>query len=103
MTPRTLAIRNGGEAGFRAWQALFAARAPWLRCVQWDDPAFVPEDADYALLWDPPAGVFPRMTKLRLIFSSGAGVDGILACPDLPARGDAPSCAPPGACRTCVV
>jgi len=84
MTPRTLSIRNGGEAGFRAWQALFAARAPWLRCVHWDDPAFVPEDADYALLWDPPAGVFPRMSKLRLIFSSGAGVDGILACPDVP-------------------
>jgi len=84
MNQKVLAIRTGGAEGFAAWQQLFAERAPWLRCVHWDDPGFVPEEVDYALLWDPPGGVFPRMKKLKLMFSSGAGVDGILACPDVP-------------------
>jgi len=84
MPPRTLAIRTGGAEGFAAWREVFAARAPWLRCVHWDDPGFDPAAVDYALVWEATPGVFPRMTKLRLIFSSGAGVDGILACPDVP-------------------
>jgi glyoxylate/hydroxypyruvate reductase A len=84
MTPKTLAIRTGGAEGFAAWRDVFATRAPWLRCVHWDDPDFAPAAVDYALVWEPTAGVFPRMDKLRLIFSSGAGVDGILACPDVP-------------------
>jgi glyoxylate/hydroxypyruvate reductase A len=43
------------------------------------------EDIDAALCWYPPAGVMSRLPNLRLVQSVGAGIDHILAVPDLPA------------------
>jgi glyoxylate/hydroxypyruvate reductase A len=43
------------------------------------------EDIDAALCWYPPDGLMSRMPNLRLVQSVGAGVDHILAVPDLPA------------------
>jgi glyoxylate/hydroxypyruvate reductase A len=43
-----------------------------------------PSEIDYAFVWHPPAGLFPRLTGLRVIFSLGAGVEGLLANPEIP-------------------
>ncbi|MGG7519015.1 2-hydroxyacid dehydrogenase [Allorhizobium undicola] len=42
--------------------------------------------AAYALLWKPDPALFKRATALEVLFSGGAGVDHILALPDLPDR-----------------
>ena len=41
---------------------------------------------DYAVVWKPPAELFAKQTRLKAIFSLGAGVDGLLAMPALPAQ-----------------
>jgi glyoxylate/hydroxypyruvate reductase A len=52
------------------------------RLIHWPEPGW--EAAEVALCWRPPPGVLASMTKLRLIHSIGAGVDGIMADPLLP-------------------
>lgn len=39
---------------------------------------------DYAVVWQPPAGLFERQHRLKALFSLGAGVNGLLAMPSLP-------------------
>ena len=43
---------------------------------------------DYAVLWKPAAGLFERQRRLKAMFSLGAGVNSLLAMPELP--GDVP-------------
>lgn len=43
-------------------------------------------DADYAIVWQPPAELFEREKKLKAVFNLGAGIDGLLAVPNLPAH-----------------
>ncbi len=45
-----------------------------------------PEEIDIVLAWLPPLGAMQKFPNLKLIISLGAGVDGILADPDLPDR-----------------
>lgn len=40
--------------------------------------------ADYAIVWQPPAELFERETSLKAVFNLGAGIDGLLAVPNLP-------------------
>lgn len=42
------------------------------------------EQADIALVWKPPAALFGEQRDLKLIFNLGAGVDALLALPNLP-------------------
>lgn len=42
-------------------------------------------DAEVAVVWNPPAGWHQQLPKLGLIHSFGAGVEGLLADPQLPA------------------
>jgi glyoxylate/hydroxypyruvate reductase A len=42
------------------------------------------EQADVALVWKPPGALFDEQRNLRLIFNLGAGVDALLALPNLP-------------------
>ncbi|EWY39212.1 D-2-hydroxyacid dehydrogenase [Skermanella stibiiresistens SB22] len=49
----------------------------------WPDAGDLAE-IDYALVWKPPAGVLNRLPNLKVIFSLGAGVDGVLCDPELP-------------------
>ncbi|MEO1223969.1 MAG: glyoxylate/hydroxypyruvate reductase A [Pseudomonadota bacterium] len=44
-----------------------------------------PSAIDYALVWRPPAGLLASLPNLKLIFSVGAGVDGLIEDPTLPA------------------
>ncbi|WP_372986664.1 2-hydroxyacid dehydrogenase [Marinobacter sp.] len=46
-----------------------------------DGPAI---DADYAIVWQPPARLFKREKKLKAVFNLGAGIDGLLKVPNLP-------------------
>ncbi|MEO6076306.1 MAG: glyoxylate/hydroxypyruvate reductase A [Dokdonella sp.] len=41
--------------------------------------------SDYAVVWNPPPGFFERQQALKALFSLGAGVNGLLAMPSLPA------------------
>lgn len=43
-----------------------------------------PEAVEYALVWAPPPGLLATLPNLKAVFSVGAGVDALLADPDLP-------------------
>jgi len=43
-----------------------------------------PEDIDYAIVWNHPAGVLKNFPRLKVIASYGAGVDHIIKDPNLP-------------------
>ena len=51
-----------------------------------DGPAI---NADYAIVWQPPAKLFERETRLKAVFNLGAGIDGLRApgrsCASVPA------------------
>jgi glyoxylate/hydroxypyruvate reductase len=81
---RVMVVKSGGPAAFVEWRDCFAALDPTIEPIHWDDPALRPEAVDYALVWDPDPGHLARMPKLKVIFGSGAGVDGILQDPHLP-------------------
>lgn len=65
--------------------------APLLRQALPDiDLAVWPQEVDdaavrYAVVWNPPDGFFARFPWLEAVFALGAGVDRLLARPDLPA------------------
>src|SRR5262249_18417924 len=42
------------------------------------------DEIEHALVWQPPSGLLKTLPNLRLIVSIGAGVDALLADPDLP-------------------
>jgi len=92
-----LVVKSGGEAALPEWQACFAEVAPQLSLRWWDDPALDPASVDYALVWDPEPGRLARLPRLRAIFGSGAGVDGIAADPHLPRGIPLVRCVPPEA------
>ena len=43
-----------------------------------------PSEIEFALLWMPPPELFTQLSNLEVIFSVGAGIDHLLACPSLP-------------------
>lgn len=94
---RVVLVKSGGEAAVPEWQAGFAAVAPGLDVRSWNDPAVSPEEVSYVVVWDPEPGRLAAMPGLRVIFGSGAGVDGILADPLLPKHLPIVRCATPGA------
>jgi glyoxylate/hydroxypyruvate reductase A len=81
---QVLVVKSGGAAALPEWQAAFAACAPDLELRWWDDPALDPAAVDFALVWDPEPGRLAQLPNLKVIFGSGAGVDAIIADPDLP-------------------
>jgi glyoxylate/hydroxypyruvate reductase A len=92
-----LVVKSGGERAMPDWQACFAAVAPHLSLRWWDDPSLDAASVDYALVWDPEPGRLARLPRLRAIFGSGAGVDGIVADPHLPRGVPLVRCVPPEA------
>ena len=81
---RLMVVKSGGEEAFAEWRACFESLAPGLVLRYWDDPAVRPGEVDYALVWDPEPGRLAAMPKLKVVFGSGAGVDGITADPSYP-------------------
>lgn len=79
-----LVVNSGGEEAVPEWRDVFAPHAPHLD-VRWlHDPAVAAADVAYALVWNPPPGFLARLPNLRLVLSSGAGVDHITADPAWP-------------------
>ncbi|GEB38453.1 glyoxylate/hydroxypyruvate reductase A [Gluconacetobacter liquefaciens] len=79
-----LAVKSGGAAVLPDWQAAFARLMPELEVVGWADACAAPERVDFVLAWEPEGAVLRRMTGLRAIISSGAGVDHITRDPEWP-------------------
>ena len=79
-----LLVKSGGEAALPEWQAAFAACAPRLDVRWWDDPDVPAEQVAYALVWAPEPGRLAALPNLRLILSSGAGVEHITQDPAWP-------------------
>jgi glyoxylate/hydroxypyruvate reductase A len=74
--------RGGGDA--EGWRdRLGAALGMPIDLRAWPDVGD-PADIAIALAWKPPAGALARLPNLRLIVSTGMGVDHLLVDPDLP-------------------
>jgi len=71
-----------GWAGL--WSTPLAEIAPELRVFVHDRDAYAPPDIAYALTFRPQHGLLKTLPNLKVVFSLGAGVDGILADPDYP-------------------
>ena len=81
---RVMVVKSGGPQAFLEWRDCFAALDPGLELVDWDAALRRRDEVDYALVWDPEPGGLATMPRLRAIFGSGAGVDGILLDTRLP-------------------
>lgn len=69
------------------WVATFAQQSPHLNIKHWQDIEH-PEAVQYAIVWHPQAELFSRFPNIKAVFNLGAGVDGILKNPHLPAHID---------------
>lgn len=58
----------------RQWAEVFARRAPTLPFRIWPDLGDA-ADVHYLAAWEPPTDIATRFPNLKLLFSSGAGVD----------------------------
>ena len=65
------------------WRDELLARLPDLDVRIWPQVGD-PGEIELALVWRPPPGELARYPNLKAILSLGAGVDGLLADPDLP-------------------
>jgi len=74
MTRVALLSRSANLAYF---QPLLNGRDAGLDIAVWPDPACL--QAEVAVCWNPPAGVYADMPNLRMIHSIAAGVDNLLA------------------------
>jgi glyoxylate/hydroxypyruvate reductase len=68
----------------KGWEQRFRTLAPQHRIWIWPENAGDPAAMDYACVWAPPQGLLAGYPKLKAIFSLGAGVDELLADPQLP-------------------
>ena len=60
---------------------MLVAAHPSLDVVTWPDPRCL--DAEVAVCWNSPPGVYAQMPKLRLVHSIAAGVDNVVAEQDV--------------------
>ena len=65
------------------WRDALQALLPGVEVRQWDDPGDRAA-VDYAVVWKPPAGGLKTFPNLKAIVSMGAGIDHLLADPELP-------------------
>jgi len=72
-----------GESRAEWWREHLQSLLPEIACRLWDDPGD-PAEIDYAVVWRPPAGGLARFPNLKCIVSIGAGIDHVLADPELP-------------------
>jgi len=67
-----------------AWAGRISKRAPGRRLQVAPDRFSGPEAVDYVLTWNVPHGLLSTLPNLKVIFWLGAGVDHLLADPNLP-------------------
>ncbi len=78
----TIVLGLAREDAALEWADELGRALPHSRIVR-DAPDAPP--ADYAVLWRPQPGFFARQPNLKAVFAAGAGVDWLLADPQLPA------------------
>ncbi len=66
------------------WTTEIERAYPEAEVIVWQDDGRS-HDAEYAVVWHPPAALFARERNLKALFNLGAGVDGLLALNALPA------------------
>lgn len=71
-----------GNGDTEMLRAPLAMHLPQAEVHMWPD---APPVADYAIVWRPPADVFVRTRITGALFNYGAGVDGLVDLPTLPA------------------
>ena len=79
----TIVLGLSGEEAASEWADALGQALPQARIVR-DAPDAA--SADYAVLWRPQPGFFARQPRLKAAFGAGAGVDWLLADPQLPAH-----------------
>ncbi|MBW7472006.1 glyoxylate/hydroxypyruvate reductase A [Marinobacter sp. M216] len=72
-----------GDPKPERWTAPIRTLLPEAEVFTWD-PDGPAVEADYAIVWQPPAALFEREKNLKAIFNLGAGVDGLMAVSALP-------------------
>lgn len=72
-----------GDPKPERWTVPIQELLPEAEIHVWD-PAGQAVNADYAIVWQPPAELFEREKHLKAVFNLGAGIDGLLAVPNLP-------------------
>ena len=72
-----------GPAREQWWLEHMRALLPEIECRPWSKPGEV-GDIEIAIVWKPPAGGLKRFPNLKAIISIGAGIDHVLADPELP-------------------
>jgi glyoxylate/hydroxypyruvate reductase len=77
-----LLFRSSVDSAAR-WREQLDRLLPGLAVRLWPDIGD-PAEIDYALVWRPEPGLLAALPNLKLILSLGAGVDHILADPELP-------------------
>jgi glyoxylate/hydroxypyruvate reductase A len=65
------------------WLDAIATALPDAEVWMWT-PACAQRQAEYAIVWTPPAELFATQRGLKAVFNIGAGVDGVMALPNLP-------------------
>lgn len=76
-------ILRVGPAREEWWLEHMRSLLPEVECRPWDEPGD-PAEIEIAVVWKPPAGGLKRFSNLRAIISIGAGIDHVLADPELP-------------------
>jgi glyoxylate/hydroxypyruvate reductase len=66
------------------WLEGFKAALPGCEIADWLEGQHLPFQAQYAVVWAPPAALFAQQTQLQALFNIGAGVDAILKNPHVP-------------------
>ncbi|AZR93873.1 glyoxylate/hydroxypyruvate reductase A [Bordetella trematum] len=66
------------------WLEPLKKALPGSDIILWNE-AIPPQQAELAVVWNPPAALFERETALRAVFNLGAGVDALFRLPTLPA------------------
>lgn len=79
-----LAVKSGGKSAFNEWSMIFRKLMPDLTVVDWEEAARHPQSIDFVLAWEPEGNILSRMSQLKGIISTGAGVDHIIRDPLCP-------------------
>ena len=66
------------------WIDAIEREYPEADVIVWKDDGRI-HDADYAVVWHPPAALFAQERRLKALFNLGAGVDGLLGLDARPA------------------
>src|SRR5690554_1537543 len=72
-----------GDPKPERWTVPIQALLPEAEIHVWN-PDAPTCNADYAIVWQPPAELFEREKNLKAVFNLGAGIDGLLQVPNLP-------------------